>query len=99
MPTDRKLTLQDYFSQELPQKRAKRQIQMCLEHLKRGTRITKITNVHTSEWFSQKICCALSEEPMANQSVLVFCVFIFVQKQDEYTNSGFTKQLAALGKN
>lgn len=33
-----------------------------------------------------------------NQLVLVFCLFVFVQKQDEYTNSGFTTQLSALGK-
>lgn len=33
-----------------------------------------------------------------NQLVLVFCLFVFVQKQDEYTNSGFIRQLTALGK-
>lgn len=36
---------------------------MCREHLKYGTEMTKITNVHTSEWFSQKICHAFFEEP------------------------------------
>lgn len=63
MPIDRKLALQDYFSQEFPQKKAKRQIQMCQEHLKCGTDMRKITNVHFSEWFSQKICYVLFEEP------------------------------------
>lgn len=36
---------------------------MCREHLKCGTEIAKITNIYTSEWFSQKICHAVFEKP------------------------------------
>lgn len=36
---------------------------MCREHLKYDIEMTKITNIHTSKWFSQKICHAFVEEP------------------------------------
>lgn len=36
---------------------------MFREHLKYGTEITKITNIHTSQWFTQKNVPAFFEEP------------------------------------
>ena len=55
--------MHQFYIKEDPQKKAKRQIQMCREHLKYDIEMTKITNIHTSERFSQKICHAFVEEP------------------------------------
>lgn len=45
---------------------------MCQEHLKYGTEMTKITNIHTSEQFSQQRCHAFFEEPDNESSSFLF---------------------------
>lgn len=68
---------------------------MCRGHLKYGTGITKITHIHTLEQFSQKNMYIIRKE--SNDESVVGVLFVFIQKQDEYTNSGVIRQLSALG--
>lgn len=67
---------------------------MCRGHHKYGTGITKITHIHTLEQFSQKNMYIIRKE---SNDESVFGVLFFIQKQDEYTNSGVIRQLSALG--
>lgn len=68
---------------------------MCREHLKHGTGITKITHIHTLEPFSQKNMYIFLKEP--NDKSIFGFLFVFIQKQDEYTDSGVIRQLFAFG--
>lgn len=57
---------------------------MCREHLKYGTGMTKVTHINILEQFSQKNMYIFLKEP--NDESVFGILFVFIQKQDEYTN-------------